>query len=64
MSNIFKIIFHALAGIVIVSVPLLLKIHPAWLDMTLSGVATSLYVWAISTYATPATVGFAPKKRV
>lgn len=38
--------------------PIILSVHPAWLDYSVGGLLNSLYLWLVSTQASPLTVGF------
>lgn len=58
MKNLFKVIFHAVVMALLFVLPIILSVHPAWLDYSVGGLLNSLYLWLVSTQASPLTVGF------
>lgn len=63
MSNLFKVIFHAIVMALLFAIPVLLAWHPAFLDYTVGGLLNAFYLWLISTKASPSGLGFRTKYR-
>jgi hypothetical protein len=58
MSTFLKGLLHTVIVALIFAGAFLLKIHPAWLDLTVGGLISTVYTWLIQTQTT---VGFAHK---
>jgi hypothetical protein len=61
MNNFVKWILHSVVTALLLGVPVLLNVHPAWLDMTFGGALAGLYQWLVATQASPYGVAFRKK---
>lgn len=59
MTNFFKWFFHTVVSGLLVGIPLLLKVHPTWLDLSIGGGLTALYNMILVQSQAP--IGFAKK---
>ena len=58
MNTFLKSVLHFVVVALIFAGSLILKIHPAWLDVSVGSIITVFYTWLVSTQTT---VGFSPK---
>lgn len=61
MSNFFKWILHSIVSGLLIGIPVLLQLHPGWLDVSIGGALAGLYQWLVATQASPYGVGFKRK---
>ena len=68
MKNFFTWIGHGIVMSLILTIPTLLSVHPAWLDITIGGALNSLYLYLIAKWGNPnpspnTNLGFTFKRR-